>query len=101
MFPFLLYSILISSFISLYFLNTIFTETNLSIKALEIKISIVFNCFFANDTTLSYFILFFFIIGLYLSYTISSVFEQIFNPTAELAIHTGTLNNESNAEIET
>ena len=51
----------ISPFISLYSLNTLFTETNLSwriygsIKYLEIRTSIVFNLPFHNNIILSYF----------------------------------------------
>ena len=86
-------------YISLYSLNTLFTETNSSwliyesIKALEIRNSIVFNFLsFPNNTNLSYFFFFFFfIIDLYFS--ISAVMAQIFIPTAELVIPTGAQTN--------
>ena len=48
----------LTSFMSFYFFNTSFTNTDWSwlvcesIKALEIKISIVFNLIFANNTIL-------------------------------------------------
>ena len=56
---------LIYSFISLYSLNTFFTETNLSwliyelAKVLEIRMLIVFNVFYANNIILSCFLLLF------------------------------------------
>ena len=59
---------LISSFISLYSFNTKFIKTNSSwlitdsIKALEIKTSMLFNLDFANNTILSCFFFFFLII---------------------------------------
>ena len=55
---------LISFFISLYFLNTLFTEINSSwliyefIKALQIRTSIAFKLVFANNTILSCFFCF-------------------------------------------
>ena len=72
----LLYNILqvsevfISSFISLYSLDTLFIEKNLPcliyelIKALEIRTVIVFNLAFPSNTILSCFFFFFFIIDL-------------------------------------
>ena len=45
------------------------------------------------------FFLFFYIIRLY--FLIPAVTAQIFNPTAELAVPTGTPTNEPNAEIKT
>ena len=65
---------LISSLISLYSLNTLFTETNRlwliyeSIKALEIKTLIIFSLVFANNTILSCF----FFLLLMLTYTFYS-----------------------------
>ena len=59
--------------------------------------SIVFNLSSTNKTILSYFS-FFFIIKFYL--TVPAMIEQIFTPTAELVITTGTQTNEANAEIE-
>ena len=96
----LLYSLfhrefLISFFISLYSLKRLFAETNSywliyeSIKALEIRTSIVFNhvssSFFRDD--------FYFLIP--------AVIEQIFIPTAELIITIRLVTNEANAAIET
>ena len=65
----------------------------------EIRTSIVFNLSFPNNTIVSCFFFFFFIIVLY--FLIPSVIAQIFIPTAELVIPTGTQTNEANAEIET
>ena len=86
----------ISSFVSLYSLNTIVTKINLwcllyeSIKALEIKTSNVFNLAFANNTIWSWFFLFFLTIDLY--FLIAAVSVHIFNPTAECAVPIG-INN--------
>ena len=66
---------------------------------LDIRTSIVSKLAFPSNTILSCFFLFFLIIDLY--YLIPTVIAQIFNPTAELAIPTGTSTNEANAEIET
>ena len=66
-------------------------------KPLKIKIMIACNLFFANNAILLCFFLFFLII--YFLY--NSVTAYIFNPTAELAISTGTTTDEANAEIET
>ena len=82
------------SFMSLYSFNTSFTEKGWlwlifgSIKALEIKISIVFNLVFAENAISSCFFIFFLIIDLY--FLITPVIVQTFNPVAELAIPTGT-----------
>ena len=79
--------IFISFLISLYSLNTLFTETNSSwliydsIKALENRTYIVFNLSFPSNTILSYFFFFFFIISLY--FLISAVIAQILIPNAE------------------
>ena len=67
------------------------------IKALEIRTSIVFNLVFPNDTILSCFLFFFFIIDLY--FLIPAVIAKIFIPTAELVIPTGTQTNEANEEM--
>ena len=79
-----------------------FTETYSSlyesIKALEIRTSIVFNLTFPNNTVLSCFFFFLFIIYLY--FLISAVIAQMFIPTSELVIPTGTQINEANEEIE-
>ena len=94
-----------SSFILLYSVNTLFTETSSSwliyesIKVFEIRTSIVFKVSFPNNTIFSWFFLFFFIIDLH--FLIPAVIAQILIPTAELLILTGTETNEPNAEIET
>ena len=69
-----------------------------SIYALEIRTSMVFKLSFPKDTILSCFF-FFVIIDLY--FLISAVIAQIFIPTAEFVILTGTQTKEANAEIET
>ena len=77
-----------SSFISLYSLNTLFIEINLSwliyqsIKVLEIRASIVSDSDVPNSTILSCFFSFFLIIGLY--FLILAVITRSFYPTAEL-----------------
>ena len=68
-------------------------------KALEIKISVVFILVFTNSTNLSCFFFFFLITDL--NFSIPAVIPQIFNPTAELASPTRTETNEQNVEIET
>ena len=88
--------VFISSFISVYLLNTLFTENT---KYLEIKTSIVFNLAFPSNTISSGLFFFFFIIDLY--FLIPVVIAQIFNPTVELVKPTGTQTNEANKEIET
>ena len=91
-------------FISLYYLNMLFTEMNSSwimyesIKALKIKTSVVSNLILASNTILSFFFCFS-IIHLYS--LISEVISWIFNPSEKLAIPRGTSINETNAEIET
>ena len=70
-----------------------------SIKALEMKASIVFKLAFANNTILLCFFLLFLIIDLY--FLITAVIAQTFNSTAELAILLVTPTNEVNAELET
>ena len=89
----------ISSFISLYSLNILFTETSSSwliyesIKVLEIRTSMVFSLSFPNSTTLSYYFFFFYTIDLF--FLIPAVIKQIFIPTA------GTQTSEANLETET
>ena len=61
-------------------------------------ITAVFNLAFLRNTFLSCIFLFFIIVDLYI--LILAVTAQIFNPTAELAIPTGTPTNEVNAKIE-
>ena len=70
-----------------------------SIKALEIKTSIVFNLVFASNTILSCF--FFFVLIIDLHFLIPAVTAQIVDPSAELAIPTETTINEANVEMET
>ena len=59
----------------------------------------MFNLNFPNDTNLSCFFFFYFIIDLY--FLIAGVIVQIFIPIAELVIPTGTQNYEANEETET
>ena len=105
----------IPSFISLYYLNTLFTEKKLSwliyvsIKELEIRTSIGFKLVFEfsklvfltlvfnNILSLSCFFLL--IIDLYL--LIAAVIGQFIITTAELVIPTGIQTNEANAELKT
>ena len=68
-------------------------------KDLEIRTSIVFNLSFPNNTILSCFLFFYFMIDLY--FLIPAVIAQFLIPTADLLIPTGTPTNEENAEIET
>ena len=68
-----------------------------SIKALEVKTSILCNLDFAKNTTLSCFFFFFLIIDLY--FLIPAVVAQIFNPIAELIIPVGIPIKEGKAEI--
>ena len=68
-----------------------------SIKALEIKTSMLFNLDFANNTILSCF--FFLIIHLY--FLIPAVVQQISNPIAGIVISIGIPNKEAKAEMET
>ena len=69
------------------------------IKTLEFKTSIVFKLVFANNTVISCFFSFFYIIDLY--FFIPAVIAQIFNPNAELAITIGIPTKKTKAEIET
>ena len=91
-------------FISLYSLNTLFTETNSSwlicefIKDTEIRTSIVFNLSFSNNTFLFCFFFFFFIIDLY--FLITAMIAQMFIPTTELVKPIGAQTYEANADIE-
>ena len=82
---------LISFFVSLYSLSTLFTEISSSwliyesIKAWKVKTSIVFNFAFANNSILLYFFLFF-LNDLY--FWVLAVNAQIFNYIAEPTIPT-------------
>ena len=58
----------------------------------------LFNLVFADNTILSSFLFFFFVIDLYL--LIPAVIVQIFNPITELVIPIGIQSNETKAEIE-
>ena len=96
---------MISSFISLYSFRTLFIKTNSSwlitesIKALEIKTSMLFNLDFANNTILLCFFFFFLITDLY--FLILAVIAQILNPIAELVICYKNTNQISKSRIET
>ena len=70
-----------------------------SIKASKIRTSIVFSLSFPNNTILSCFYSFFFVIYLY--FLIPPVIAQIFILISELVIPTGITTNAANAEIET
>ena len=69
-----------------------------SIKALEIKTSILFSLELANNTILSSFFFFFLIIDLY--FLIPPAIAQIFNPFAQLVIFYRNTNQKSKLEIE-
>ena len=56
----------------------------------------VFNLVFPENTILSYFFLF----SLINNFLVPAMIAQIFIPTTELAIPTGTPTSETNAEIE-
>ena len=66
---------------------------------MKLRVLIVFNLHFSNNTILSCLVFFFFIINL--SFLISAVIVPIFIPTAELLIPVGTQTNEANAGNET
>ena len=69
-----------------------------SIKALEIKNSMLFNFDFANNTIISYFF-FFLIIDLY--FLLPAFITQLFNRVAELVIPRGIPTIQAKAEMET
>ena len=95
---------MISSFILSYSFSTSFIKTNLSwlilesIKALEIKTSMLFNLDYASNIILSGFFFFFLIINLYS--LIPAVIAQIFNPIAELVILIGIPRKDANKKLE-
>ena len=102
----------ITSFISLYYLNALFAETNSSwliwesIKkgALEIRTSIVSSLLivsitFPNNSILSSFI-FFFLLIIDMYFLIPTVIAEIVNPSGELTIPTRRRSDEANAAIE-
>ena len=68
-----------------------------SVKALEIKTSMLFNLDFANNTILTCFFFFFLIIDLY--FLIPAAIAQIFNPIAELITPIGISIKEEKTEI--
>ena len=94
---------MISSFISIYYFNTLFIKTNSSwlifeaIKVLEIKTSMLFDLDFANNIVLSCF--FFLIIDK--CFLIAAGITQIFYPTTELVIPIVIPTKEAEAEMET
>ena len=106
--------IFVSSCISLYYLDRLFTKSNLSwlifglIKDIETKTSIVFSLGFANNTILQSFFLFLLITYCWLLliadhwllFNCCSDSTNI-NPIPKLAISTETPINEGNAEIKT
>ena len=88
------------SFITLFikiYSSWIITE---SIKALEIKTSMLFNLSFANYIILLYFV-FFFLIIIDLYFLLPAATAKIINPIAELVIPIGIPTNEAKAEMET
>ena len=70
-----------------------------SIKALEIKTSLLFNSDFGNNTILSCFFFYFWIIDLF--FLIPAITVQIFNHVAGLVNPIGIPSKEAKAEIET
>ena len=70
-----------------------------SVKALEIRTSILFNLDFANDIILSFFSLFFLFVNLY--FLIPAVVTQVFNPIAELVISIWKPTKEAKEETKT
>ena len=70
-----------------------------SIKALEIKTSMLFSLSFANNTILSSFFFFFLIINLY--FLIPAVITQISNHIVELAVPIVKPTKEAKADMET
>ena len=97
---YLLPGFLIAYFMSLYLLNTLFIRTNSSriisesIKTLKTKTSKLFNLGFANNTTLSCFFPFFYLL------TYTSLIPAVIAQT-DLAISIRIPINEEKAETET
>ena len=95
---------LISCFITSYSFRTLFFKANSSrlitesIKALEIKTSMLFNLDCVNNTILSCFFFFFLMTDLY--FLIPVAIAQIFNPIAELVIPIGIPTKEAKSEME-
>ena len=71
------------------------------LKALEIKISMLFNLSFPNKTILSWFFFSFFLIDFLndFYFLIPTVIAQICNPTAELIISIDTPSKEAKAPV--
>ena len=67
-------------------------------KYLEIKISVLYNLVFANNTILSFFFFFFLNIGLY--FLIPAIIVQILNFIAEVIVPIGIPSKEAIEEIE-
>ena len=67
-------------------------------KDLEIKISVLYNLVFVNNTILSFFFFFFLNIGLY--FLIPAVIVQILNFIAEVIVPIGIPSKEAIEEIE-
>ena len=95
---------MISSFISSYSLNTLFTETNSSwliyesIKTLEIKTYVLFKLVFVNNIILPCFFSFFLNIDSYIF--IPAVIDRTCIPNAELVIFVSIPTKEAKAKIE-
>ena len=95
---------MIFSFITLYSFNTLFFKTNSSwlifesVKALEIKTSMLFNLDFGSNNILSCFFFVFLIIDL--QFLIIADIAQIINPIAELVIPVGIPSKEAKAATE-
>ena len=96
---FIVLGFLIATFI-LYSFKILFPKVNVSwliyesIKSSDIKISIVFSLFFANNHA-------FVFLNIDLYFLISAFIIQTFNPTAELSIPIGIPNNKAKPEIKT
>ena len=95
---------MISSFILSYSFSTLFIKTNSSwpifesIKALEIKTSILLNLGFTKNVILTCLCFFFLITNLY--FLIPTVTAQIFMKIAELVIPIGIPTKKEKAEME-
>ena len=87
-------------YISLYFIISSYSYILIteSVRCLEIKTSILFNLYFAENAILSCFFFSFLIIDLY--FLIPAVIAQIFNPISEFVIPIEIRTKEAKAEIE-
>ena len=70
------------------------------IRALEIKVSILLNLDFADNTISSCLFFFFFFLIIESYFLIPAVIAQIFSPIGELVIPIGIPSKEAKAEIE-